>query len=210
MVAAMTIGGLPFTVHRVHAGHVKLSAVDLYAVLGVSPNANDAAIRSAYRHLARRHHPDAGGDERVMMVLNKAWAILRDPDRRAAYDHQRTWPRPAATAPAHPEAAARPSAGASAATVDHASTGFVARESTAPPPIGRASGTVLDFGRYAGWSFGQLAIHDPDYLLWLERTPIGRPMRAEIQATLTRLRPEPEPAFRPPARRRGAFAGLRG
>jgi hypothetical protein len=69
---------------------------------------------------------------------------------------------------------------------------------------------VLDFGRYAGWSFGQLAIHDPDYLLWLERTPIGRPMRAEIQETLARLRPEPEPAFRPPVRRRGTFAGLRG
>jgi curved DNA-binding protein CbpA len=209
MVAAMTIGGLPFPVHRVHAECVKLSSVDLYAVLGVSPDANDAAIRSAYRHLARRHHPDAGGDEHVMMVLNKAWAILRDADRRAAYDHQRTWPRPIATAPARPDTAAKATAAASAAA-DPATTGFVARESTAPPPIGRASGTVLDFGRYAGWSFGQLAIHDPDYLLWLERTPIGRPMRAEIQATLLRLRPEPEPAIRPPARRRGAFAGLRG
>ena len=60
-----------------------------------------------------------------------------------------------------------------------------------PPPVGRAYGTVLDFGRYAGWSFGQLAVHDPDYLLWLERTPIGRPMGAEIRATLLQVR-EPE------------------
>lgn len=197
----MTIRGLPIPVLWVHADRVKLSSVDLYAVLGVRPDANDAAIRSAYRHLARRHHPDAGGDEHVMMVLNKAWAILRDADRRAAYDHQRTWPRAATTAPAAPAPAATPSP---------TTTTFVARESTAPPPVGRASGTVLDFGRYAGWSFGQLAVHDPDYLLWLERTPIGRPMRAEIQATLTRLRPEPEPVFRPAGDRRRSFAGLRG
>src|SRR5206468_3218431 len=47
---------------------------------------------------------------------------------------------------------------------------------SAPPPPrdGTASGTVLDFGRYAGWTVGDLSRHDPDYLLWLERTPIGR------------------------------------
>jgi curved DNA-binding protein CbpA len=158
---------------------------DLYAVLGVESDADATTIRAAYRRLARRHHPDTGGDERIMMVLNKAWAILRDPERRDAYDRQRGWP---------------------AKTV---STTNTSADAQPPAPVGRASGTVLDFGRYAGWSFGQLAVYDPDYLLWLERTPIGRPMGAEIRDTLARHRVEPAPVHRPQARR-GLFAGLRG
>ena len=45
-------------------------------------------------------------------------------------------------------------------------------------------GTVLDFGRYEGWTIDQLAKHDPEYLLWLERTPVGRPLQAEIQTVM--------------------------
>lgn len=33
---------------------------------------------------------------------------------------------------------------------------------------------MLDFGRYEGWSLGELVVHDPEYLEWLERMPIGR------------------------------------
>ena len=137
--------------------------IDLYRVLGVTADADMQTIRSGYRHRARRYHPDAGGDERRMMALNKAWGILRDPERRAAYDLEQRWPSASA----------------------FAQNG---RTPPPPPPVGRAYGTVLDFGRYAGWSFGQLAVHDPDYLLWLERTPIGRPMGAEIRAILTQVR----------------------
>ena len=53
---------------------------------------------------------------------------------------------------------------------------------TTPP--GRPSGSVLDFGRYAGWSLGQVAIADPVYLEWLARTPIGRSFNREIGALL--------------------------
>jgi hypothetical protein len=53
---------------------------------------------------------------------------------------------------------------------------------TTPP--GRPSGSVLDFGRYAGWSLGQIAIADPVYLEWLARTPIGRSFNREIKALL--------------------------
>jgi hypothetical protein len=49
---------------------------------------------------------------------------------------------------------------------------------------------VLDFGRYAGWSFGQIARHDPDFLEWLARAPIGRSFRAEIEVILA-ARPRP-------------------
>ncbi len=55
-----------------------------------------------------------------------------------------------------------------------------------PPPRGVARGTVLDFGRYKGWSLGQIATHDPDFLEWLERSPAGRQYRAEIAALLKR------------------------
>ena len=42
----------------------------------------------------------------------------------------------------------------------------------------------LDFGRYAGWTIPDLAKHDPDYLEWLRRTPIGRPFTAQIDQVL--------------------------
>ena len=45
--------------------------------------------------------------------------------------------------------------------------------------------TVLDFGRYSGWSLDQIARKDPDFLEWLARMPIGRPYRSEIEALLS-------------------------
>jgi hypothetical protein len=53
-----------------------------------------------------------------------------------------------------------------------------------PTPPGRPSGSVLDFGRYVGWSLGQIAIADPEYLEWLARTPIGRSFNREIGGLL--------------------------
>ena len=67
----------------------------LYDHLGVSPEASQEQIKRAYHSLARRHHPDAhpGAETAVleearrrMVVLNGAWAVLGDPDRRRAYD----------------------------------------------------------------------------------------------------------------------------
>ncbi len=54
----------------------------------------------------------------------------------------------------------------------------------AGPPPGRPSGTVLNFGRYAGWSLGELARHDLEYIEWLDRAPIGRNYRQEIDEIL--------------------------
>ena len=56
----------------------------------------------------------------------------------------------------------------------------------AGPPPGNPSGTVLAFGRYAGWSLGEIARHDLEYLEWLDRMPIGRPHREEIDQILRR------------------------
>lgn len=54
----------------------------------------------------------------------------------------------------------------------------------AGPRPGRPSGSVLNFGRYSGWSLGEIARHDLEYIEWLDRTPIGRNYREEVDAIL--------------------------
>ena len=56
----------------------------------------------------------------------------------------------------------------------------------AGPPPGDPSGAVLNFGRYAGWSLGEIARRDLDYLEWLDRMPIGRTYREELDGILRR------------------------
>ena len=51
-------------------------------------------------------------------------------------------------------------------------------------PPGDPSGSVMNFGRYDGWSLGEIARSDLEYLEWLDRMPIGRPYRDEIDAIL--------------------------
>lgn len=74
-------------------------AATLYEVLGVASDASPEALRAAHRERARRLHPDlASGDAAAMRALNEAWAVLSDPDRRAAYDRSLQAARSAATA----------------------------------------------------------------------------------------------------------------
>ena len=63
---------------------------DLYAVLGVSPDADAEAIRAAHREAVRAVHPDvAGDDDEQAKRLNVARDWLLDPGRRARYDAAR-------------------------------------------------------------------------------------------------------------------------
>jgi DnaJ-class molecular chaperone len=61
---------------------------DYYEVLGVAPGAGAEEIKRAYRQLARRYHPDISGDERgaAFLEVSRAYEVLRDPQRRRAYD----------------------------------------------------------------------------------------------------------------------------
>lgn len=65
---------------------------DYYDILGVKPEATDAELKSAYRRLARKYHPDvskeAGAEEKFKSV-NEAWEALKDSERRKAYDRVR-------------------------------------------------------------------------------------------------------------------------
>lgn len=62
---------------------------DYYSALGVGRDATADEIKRAYRKLARKYHPDVSkepGAEQKMQEINEAWAVLSDPEKRAAYD----------------------------------------------------------------------------------------------------------------------------
>ncbi|HAB94782.1 MAG TPA: molecular chaperone DnaJ, partial [Lachnospiraceae bacterium] len=63
---------------------------DLYEILGVDRTADDKKLKSAYRKLAKKYHPDANpGDkeaEKKFKDVGEAYAILSDPEKRKLYD----------------------------------------------------------------------------------------------------------------------------
>jgi curved DNA-binding protein CbpA len=62
---------------------------DLYGILGLTPRATANEIKSAYRRLARKYHPDVSASpdsEARFVIINRAYQVLSDPHRRAAYD----------------------------------------------------------------------------------------------------------------------------
>jgi curved DNA-binding protein CbpA len=134
---------------------IDLESTDYYRILQVDPIAEFTVIRAAHRALAAEHHPDVGGLESDMAALNVAWTILSDPVKRAAYDHDRRLRQGGERY--CPEAAA---------------------------PAAHHVGSIIDFGRYAGWSIPEIARSDSDYLEWLVRTPNGRRYQREIVEVL--------------------------
>ena len=59
---------------------------DYYAILGVDKDARQPDIDRSYRRLASKHHPDRGGSEEHMKLLNEAYGVLKDPSVRRDYD----------------------------------------------------------------------------------------------------------------------------
>jgi curved DNA-binding protein CbpA len=179
-------------------------STDPYKVLQVDPEAEEEVIAAAYRRLARKYHPDVGGGSDAaarMTALNAAWALIGDPVRRAAFDRQRAVEaalgrRMADAGASSAGRSSAPSPGPETVSRDWTSgrsstgggydpsmrTADGAGAAGAPP--GNPSGSVLNFGRFAGWSLGEIARTDLGYIEWLERMPIGRPYRDEIDAIL--------------------------
>lgn len=149
-----------------------------------------------------------------MVAINAARALIGTPERRTAYDRERRAREPraatpdpvgatgasASTVPRHAPAARPP---AKERPPEHVSSDWTTGRSAsgggydasmrapdglgaAGPPPGHPSGSVLNFGRYAGWSLGEIARADIDYIEWLDRMPIGRTYRDEIDAILRR------------------------
>src|SRR5438094_5013478 len=63
---------------------------DYYETLGVPKTASEDEIRSAFRKLARKHHPDVSKDKKAAEAkfkeINEAYEVLGDPEKRKKYD----------------------------------------------------------------------------------------------------------------------------
>lgn len=144
---------------------------DPYKVLQVAPAAEQEVIHAAFRALALKYHPDRDQSifaARRMAELNRAYAIVRDPEERGRFDREARRSKFAFT------------------QRDDTSIGAGMRRS-APPSGASAGGTRLEFGRYEGWTLRDLARHDPDYLRWLSRHASGMQYRTQIYQVLNQL-----------------------
>jgi curved DNA-binding protein CbpA len=173
--------------------------MDFYEILQVDRRADAEVIQAAYRALARRHHPAVGGDPRRMSAINEAWAALGNAAARKHYDASLRRASAVAAVAGDPRRDARParetvgvmgndpvasSRSEPAATRPPETRPAETRPAEPVKPTIPGAGRVLDFGRYEGWSVADVSRQDPDYLLWLERTPVGRSMRSDIQRAM--------------------------
>jgi len=87
-------------------------ATDYYKLLGVDPDSDPSAIRSAYRTAIVQAHPDRGGSNQAAARLNRASEVLLDRELRRAYDlrHPRTEPGGVGRTTRYPSPPARPHA----------------------------------------------------------------------------------------------------
>ena len=140
---------------------------DPYRILQVQPDADSDVIRAAYRVLARKLHPDAAvsmdaAAEKRMADLNWAFGVVRDPVKRQRWESDRRRAPPPTPAEAATHGAPR------------------------GPLDADGAGARLDFGRYEGWTLGEVARRDPEYLDWLRRHASGARYRDAIDILLRR------------------------
>jgi curved DNA-binding protein CbpA len=151
------------------------SEIDAYRVLRVDPAAEDFILEAAFRALARRFHPDGASPHDQMAEINRAYDLVRTPERRKRYDRLRHQVSPMGPG----------SEGAMGSAGNPAGEPWALRRPAPPPPADDRPGALtIDFGRYAGWSLKDLAKHDPDYLRWLSRHSSGVRYRNVIMRLL--------------------------
>jgi DnaJ-class molecular chaperone len=139
----------------------------LYKVLQVDPAADLEVIQAAYRVLIRKLDPDhdaTGVAEYRLKELNRALAVVGDPAQRQTYDQE--------LAHHGPRVPVGPGHGGSLAKRIYGSEHDELRS------------IRIDFGRYSGWTLGELLRADPDYLRWLSRHSSGVRYRGAIMKLL--------------------------
>lgn len=152
----------------------------------MDPAANPLVIQAAYRVLAQIFHPDVSGDDAEMKRINAAWEVLGDAGRRRQYDTERAGRHQGLVQPAAPSGTAGTAGPAGFATspVRPDDARSPRTDDRAGPPVGEPFGPLLKFGRYEGWTVGQVSRVDRAYLEWLRRAPAGRGFKDEIDAVL--------------------------
>jgi curved DNA-binding protein CbpA len=158
----------------------EMTDIDYYKMLQVDREADPEVIEAAHRVLTARLHPETdltGVDEIRRAELDRAYAALSDPFRRTAYDQQREFEMVAVGPgddPTH--------GGIRETAHDHQrlAMGALTERIQAGPNGENVANVKLDFGRYAGWTLGELARVDPDYLRWLSRHSSGMRYRGAI------------------------------
>jgi len=156
---------------------------DPYLILQLHPSAAPELVEAAYRTLARLHHPDHSDEPdagAAMADLNWAYATLREPSLRSAYDRLRV-AIPVDVEPPEPDPAVS-SASLSQRMVQAAAA-------AAERDGGNPANAVLDFGRYAGMTLREIAGVEPGYLEWLRRHSSGLRYRHQIDQVLSSLAP---------------------
>ncbi|MEP7158716.1 MAG: DnaJ domain-containing protein [Chloroflexota bacterium] len=137
-----------------------------YKILMLAEIADQEIITTVYRKLAQRYHPDVDPSPeaaRRMTEINEAYATLKDPADRKRYDEWLASRR---------DRRAADRLNRKQGDVAYGEAGL---------PVGPPHGSVIDFGRYSGWTLGQIKRKDPSFLEWLLRAPAARHLRAEIQ-----------------------------
>src|ERR1700743_2256478 len=90
--------------------------IDYYKILGINKTATQDEIRTAYRKLARKHHPDLNPNDKEankkFQQINEANEVLSDPEKRTKYDqYGKDWQHAEAYEKARQEAGSRSAAG---------------------------------------------------------------------------------------------------
>ncbi len=147
-----------------------MSGKTLYKLLQVDQAADADVITAAHRVLVRKldtDHDATGIAEYRVKELNQALAVLTDAVQRQAYDQQLASASSNSRIPMGP---------------GHRGHGL--GERIHAHDADGASDIRLDFGRYSGWSLGELVRSDPDYLRWLCRHSSGIRYRGPIMRLL--------------------------
>src|SRR2546425_8717416 len=138
---------------------------DYYRILGVDRNADDKTLKSAYRRLARKYHPDVAKTKDAgerFKEINEAYEVLSDPKKRQRYDTLGSdWQRYAQPGPGAP--------------------------GSSRVQYGGDLGDLGDFSEFFRSVFGDLggrrARLDPEGLFWGRRPPPGQDDQGRVRRT---------------------------
>lgn len=186
-------------------------------LLGVAPGAEEAAVRHAYRRLARKHHPDAGGDPATFVQIQHAYDVLRawppgeaarrseaagDPDLEARYQAlQREAEQRSAHARRLAREATRNARSAHGEEAQEAEDSFTNILHDAVAQAGWQLGTLLERaqlgeerGASATFTAGERALRRLKTLIDPPQPPMAPPS-APGQPRARRVRPSPRDAM---------------